>query len=326
MTISALRGFKLATGLGLANGLGFARRWALALVVCVLAVSSGAESRAADEQVTLQHQGLTLNGRLLVADGKTLADNGAVLLTHGTLAHNGMELIETMQTALAERGLNSLALTLSLGLDARTGMYDCAVPHRHKHEDALDEIGLWLDWLKAQGASEITLMGHSRGGNQTAWFAAERMDPAIKTVALLAPATSDRQKEVTAFESRFGTPLQPILDKASALVAAGKGDTMMEVPGLLYCEAPEVSAATFASYYEVEPRKHTPALLPKIGVPVLVIAGSEDDVVADLPEAVEPIANGETIMLTVIDGADHFFLDFFAEDAADAVDELISSR
>lgn len=305
---------------------GLARGVTLALVVCVAAMASTSESRAADEQVTLQHAGLTLNGRLVLADGKSLADDGAILLTHGTLAHNGMELIATLQTALADRGLNSLAPTLSLGLDARTGMYDCAVPHRHKHEDALEEIGLWLDWLKARGAAEITLMGHSRGGNQTAWFAAERMDPAIKRVALLAPATSDRQKEIGGFESRYGTPLQPLLDEASALVAAGKGETMMQVPGLLYCEAPEVSAATFVSYYKDEPRKHTPALLPKIGVPVLVIAGSEDDVVADLPEAVEPIADGETITLTVIDGADHFFLDFFAEDAADAVEGLIGSR
>jgi pimeloyl-ACP methyl ester carboxylesterase len=298
----------------------------LATVLVALSILlAPASARAGEEAVTLKHGDLTLNGRLVLAEGKSLAD-GVVLLTHGTLAHNGMELIQTHQTALEEREINSLAITLGLGVDARIGMYDCATPHRHRHEDALDEIGLWLDWLKSRGAKDVTLMGHSRGGNQTAWFAAERMDPVIRHVVLVAPATWDGEKQSATYRTRHGQDLQPILDEASALVAAGKGDSLMSVPALLYCDDARASAEAFLSYYRDDPRKHTPALLKQIVVPVLVIAGSLDDVVADLPEAVAPIADGKAVRLVVIDGADHFFLDFFTEDSAEAARALIAGE
>ena len=61
-------------------------------------------------------------------------------------------------------------------------MYDCATPHRHRHTDAMAEIGAWLDWLKAQGAEQVALLGHSRGGNQTARFAAATADPVVTNV------------------------------------------------------------------------------------------------------------------------------------------------
>lgn len=51
-----------------------------------------------------------------------------------------------------------------------------------------------------------------------------------------------------------------------------------------------------------EPRLHTPSQLGKIKVPVLVIAGTEDDVVPDVGEKIEPIADGEQVRLEVMDG------------------------
>jgi hypothetical protein len=48
------------------------------------------------QEVTLPYRGLTLNARLEMAKGKTLAD-GVILITHGSLAHNDMELYRTLQ-------------------------------------------------------------------------------------------------------------------------------------------------------------------------------------------------------------------------------------
>ncbi len=111
------------------------------------------------KEVTLSHKGLSINANLTMAEDKTM-DDGVVLITHGTLAHNGMEIIQYMQELLAERDRNSLALNLSLGIDDRHGMYDYAVPHTHLHTDALDEIGVWFNWLKSQRIKGIVLMGH----------------------------------------------------------------------------------------------------------------------------------------------------------------------
>ncbi len=103
-------------------------------------------------------------------------------------------------------------------------------------------------------------------------------------------------------------------------------EAMMTDIGFLYCQGASVSAETFMSYYRPDPRVHTPNLIPKIESPVLVIVGSEDEVVTGLEEAVAPLVESGAAQMTVVDGADHFFLDFYAEDAADAVDEFIMSQ
>ena len=44
----------------------------------------------------------------------------------------------------------------------------------------------------------------------------------------------------------------------------------------------------------------------------------DDTVVPDIIDRVKPLTKSENISLSVVDGADHFFLDLFAEDVADA--------
>jgi pimeloyl-ACP methyl ester carboxylesterase len=293
---------------------------AVVAMIFVLAPDAG----ATDEVVTLKHKGLTLNGRLVVADGHALSD-GTVLITHGTLAHNGMEIIQALQTVLSDRGHNSLAITLSLGLDSRSGMYDCKVPHTHKHTDALDEIGAWLGWLKGQGVENVALMGHSRGGNQTAWFAAERPDPLVKKVALIAPQTWDEQGQSASYEKGYGVPLAKRLNQAQEMVGTGKGREMMSDIGFIYCPGASATAEAFVSYYQPDPRMHTPNLIPQIKVPVLVVAATEDQVVKGLPDAMAPLVKSGAAQMKIVEGADHYFLDFFIEDAADAVDAFIAN-
>lgn len=292
-----------------------------ALVSATFLAASMAVAHA--EDVSLNGpESLTLHANVELADGKTMAD-GLVLLTHGTLAHNNMEIIVALQNALKERGISSLAPTLSLGQSDRTGMYDCAVPHRHKHTDALTEIGLWLDWAKDQGAKDIVLAGHSRGGNQTAWFAARQPDAAVTRVVLIAPATWDAGKTAQGFEKSHNRPLKDAMAEARALVDAGKGDTMLKGMGVLYCPGADVTAASFVSYYQADDRMHTPNLMGMIGKPTLVIAGSQDTVVEGLIDATKPLADAGTLELVVVEGADHFFRDLYAEDVADAIEAFI---
>jgi pimeloyl-ACP methyl ester carboxylesterase len=276
------------------------------------------------EEVKIEFSGLKLNANLEAAQ-EQWQDGPVLLITHGTLAHNGMEIIATLQGLFAEQGLSSLAINLSLGLDDRHGMYDCAVPHTHRHTDALDEIGVWLDWLKTQGVKQVVLVGHSRGGDQTAWFAAERPDPAVMGVMLVAPMTWSETYARSDYQKRFKSELAPVLKRAEDLVAAGKGAAWLEKTGFIYCPDAKVHAQAFMSYHAPDERLDTPGLLPRIKVPVLVFAGTEDDVVPDVAEKVAPLADGKHIRMQVIDGADHFFRDLYADEVVEHASAFIES-
>jgi pimeloyl-ACP methyl ester carboxylesterase len=158
-----------------------ARLLAYALCVALFAM------RASAEEVQTEVQGLTVLGNLEIAQGKSLKSDGAVLLLHDTLAHNRMEILSALQELLRERGVNSLAITLSLGLNERRGLFDCGIEQDHRNEDAIVEIQGWVDWLKQQEAANITLAGHARGGNQIAIYAAKEPDAAVKRLVLIAP-------------------------------------------------------------------------------------------------------------------------------------------
>jgi pimeloyl-ACP methyl ester carboxylesterase len=249
-----------------------------------------------------------------------------VLMTHGTLAHGGMEIMHGLQNMLKERDISSLAITLSLGLDNRHGMYDCALPHTHRHQDAVAEIGVWLEWLKTQGATRIALLGHSRGGNQAARFALADPDSGITTLALLAPQTWSAEEATASYRKRYGKELAAELDKARAQLAQGQGDALLADMDFIYCPNSRVSAHAFLSYYQADPDMDTPRLLPRIKAPVLVFVGSNDDTVAGLEEKVAAIADGEKIRLMTIDGADHFFRDLYSEEVADALADLLHAQ
>ncbi len=274
------------------------------------------------ETVTLKHQGLNVSANLETT-GEAWQQGPVLLMTHGTLAHGRMEIMETLQQAFLDRGVSSLAITLSLGQSDREGMYDCASTHTHKHTDAVEEIGLWLNWLKEQGVKEMVLLGHSRGGNQTARFAAAHDSDAIRSVILVAPQTWDEGYEAKSYKKRYGEPLAPLLEKAEKLVADGKGETLLKLVDFIYCEDTAATAEAFVSYYRPDPKMDTPTLVESINKPVLVFAGSADTVVANLPKKMATVAERDTVQFEVIDGADHFFRDLYAEDLADIAMEFI---
>ena len=291
------------------------------LLVFAAALMTGGRPTQA-EPVKLSYKGLNLVGEFVVAEGRKPSDN-IVLILHGTLAHLGMETIRGLQGVLGERGHNTLSINLSFSLDNRTGMYDCAVPHRHRYGDAIDELTVWLDWLAAKGIKDVTLFGHSRGGGQAALFGARKGHRLVKRLVLLAPATWTEEKVAKGFEKSHGRPLADVLKEARALSSSGKGSTFMKGTGILYCPGADVTADSFLSYYEPDTRFDTPTLLPMIKQPVLVVAAGQDAVVTDIPERVKPMVNEDHLRLVVVEDAGHFFLDLFSEDVADAMEEFM---
>lgn len=286
-------------------------------ILMILALLAAFPLSARAEEVTIPFKGLTLNANLKMAAGKTIKD-GAIIITHGTLAHNKMEIIVALQELLSERGFNTLAINLSLGLDNRHGMYDCQVTHRHKHVDAIGEIATWVKWLHKQGTGKIVIAGHSRGGNQSAQYMIDRQVPKVLGAVLIAPGLWNKESASKFYKKSYKISLNSLLGKMNRAVLAKKGDTVFDDVDFIYCPKTSVTAASFASYYGEDKFFDTPTVLVRAKLPVLVVAASEDTVVGNLAQKMAGVVN-KKIKLEVVDGADHFFLDFYGEDLADLI-------
>ena len=276
------------------------------------------------EQVFIEHKGLELNAQLQLVEGKAFSD-GIVLILHGLLGHNRMEIIESAQQALVDNGQSSLAINLSLDIDNRHGFYDCDTPQTHLQADALDELDAWVSWLRLRGVADITLMAHSRGGNQAMVYAAERPAPEIRRLVLLAPGTVVQSEKL--FEARYGGTFALTSDRAKRLHAAGQGGRLMENVDFLYCPRSTVAAATFLSYYGDNSRfRNFPRYLPLIELPTLITLGSLDETQPDAEKQLFPFADGERIRVRVIEGAGHFFRDFNIDEAIEGAIEFIAAH
>jgi len=274
------------------------------------------------EEMTVKQGNIELRGDLTLAKGKTVQD-GVILMLHGTLAHNKMEIMQAVADALKGKGYNTLAVNLSYAIDKRpSAMLDCAIAHQHKHEDAVAELDTWMGWLKAHGASKVVLLGHSRGGNQVAWYAAEKDSALLEKVVAIAPMTWDAKKAADEYATQYKKPLADVLATAQTLVDTGKGDTLMDVPGFVHCENAKTTAAAFVSYYKDDARKDTPSLLPNIKKPLLIVMGSADQVMTDLPAKLKGLKQAN-VQTETVDGADHFFRDLYADELVDKITAFI---
>ncbi len=272
-----------------------------ALFLAALALVAG-PAIAAAEPVQIKPSLLRLNGNLEIPDGRKLAGEDVVLLVHGTLSHDRQETIAALQKNLKQRGLASLAITLSLGIDDRQGLRPCDVVHDYALAGAQREIRLWIEWLSAQRVKSVDILGFSRGGAQVAAIGPEL--PTVRRMVLLAPtfATSVEQAEI--YQRTFGHPLAPELE------AARKQPLQKQTVDFLTCKQAPVLGATFLDAYAELP----PRLATKTGHPTLVVIAGKDEIVPDLasrlPSDVRPVT---------IEGANHFFPDLYGEEVADAV-------
>lgn len=291
--------------------------WLLALLIALPFTAQSAE------RVTIEHDGVTLVGHL-----QSVADpaDGVILMLHGTLAHGRMETMAAVQDLLAEHGLNSLSVNLSFGIDTREGMFECDRPIAHGIEEHFAELDAWMAWLQGEGYGPVSVLGHSRGGNQIARYVQEWGVEGIQAVVLIAPSTFDAERAASSYAAQSELPLIAHLDQARELQRMDQPETLLQGVRFLYCESLDVTPRAFLGYYDPEAAHDTPSLIDGIEIPTLVVIGSEDDVVADLPERMAGIQHGDSVTTVTIDGADHFFRDFFADDVADAIADFIGQR
>jgi len=274
------------------------------------------------EEVTQRFNGITVNANLEMASGRDFAD-GMVLILHGMMGHNKMELVVASQQILLENDLSSLAINLSLQVDDRHGYYDCSQPHRHLQQNAVTELALWVDWLRQRGAGKIALMAHSRGANQAMVYAAENFDPEVSHVILLAPGADDVKKS---YEIRYGPIFDANVRRMQERIALNKGGEPVSNFDFWSCPRTNVTPDSFISYYGPDSKfRQFHRYLGMIRVPVLVIAGSADERFPNIPQQIGPLADDERLFLVVIENAGHFFRDLNIEEAVEAMIEFIGN-
>jgi pimeloyl-ACP methyl ester carboxylesterase len=276
--------------------------WPLAALLASLAFPALAEA----EQVQIKPSLLRLNANLELPPGKTAAD-GVVILVHGMLSYNRQETMAALQKNLKERGLGTLAVTLSLGVDNRQGPRSCDGVHDYALAGAQREINLWVTWLAAHGTSRIDILGFSYGGAQVAAMAPELTK--IRRIVLMAPAFATSLEQAAGYERAFGHTLAP------ELAAAKKDPLTTRTVDFLNCKQASVLGAAFLDGYTELP----PKLAARTGHPTLVVIAGNDERVPDLakklPSDVHPV---------VVDGANHFFSDLYGEEAADAIAKFLT--
>lgn len=259
------------------------------------------------DEVTIESDSYRLNGDMVIADSQQL-EGRVVLIVHGTLGHKDMEVIESLQSVFQESGQSSLAINLSLNMDDREGFYPCDALHTHEFNDAVDEIETWIRWLTGQGASQIVLLGHSRGANQVVKHVLQGVRSAQMAILLAPPATNAVASEGV---------LQAI--------DTGSIDDTLEGIDFLHCKNASVLASTYLSYYGPAADSDTIPLLQKVTVPTLVLSGSQDEVVPNLASRMSEIENPLVTHIEIY-GADHFFRDLFMYDVVDYVIEFMGRQ
>jgi pimeloyl-ACP methyl ester carboxylesterase len=271
------------------------------------------------EAVADEYLGLTVVGNLEVAPGKSLKNDGVILLVHDTMGHHTDPTMVGLQQALKVRGVNSLAISISLGLNRRKGPFNCAHEHDHRHGDASDEIVAWVEWLQRKGASRISILGHGRGAVQVALGVAERQDLVIDRLVLANPILSSLATASARFQQQFSQPLAPVLEQARKLVDEGEGDTLLSVPGFLTCPQARTTAAAFVDYYGGDNRQDIIMLLPELKHPTLWISVGNDPLTQDIEKTLSPPSNGGTIKKQIFIDADPNFTGKFIDQLAELI-------
>ena len=290
----------------------------------LLALLMSHASAALAEPLVERFRGLQLNAELRLAPGHSLED-GVVLMLPSPLGHHRMELIVNVQDVLAERGISTLAPSLSLDHDNRRWYIDCGSEIRFTAEQIFDEIDYWIDWLKRKGAGEITMFGHSLSSNYATLYLVRRPEADVNGLVLFAPATlAYGEQGVKRYESRFKVSLREVLARADGYIARGQGgEAMAEPTDFYFCPAAKVTADAFVSLYRDLGSQDFPRLWRTLAKPTLMVIGTGDKRSPQIEEEAQRASDGGGIRVVTIENGGHFFRGLYTADAVTAMVDFI---
>jgi alpha/beta superfamily hydrolase len=283
------------------------------------------------EPVQIKYNSITLNGFYSTQSEKS---KSIAIILHGTRGHQNLELMTSLRDSLLNNGIDSLTINLSYGINNRVNDFlSCDIEHEHKQSNSQHEIKLWHEYIKKMGYKKIYLMGHSRGGLDIMNFY-ESLDSqyqeSIDSILLLAPISETWESSVSRYKENYNININDLVNQKSKKLKIN----------FLGCEGATVYSDSFLDYYLISgdsnvfssettrfaSRSLNLHLFNTSGK-VYVITASEDTIVPNTYGIVKNIITKDkekNIELYQVDGADHFFRDFYFDDLIEIIVERIN--
>ena len=286
------------------------------------------------EPVEIKYNSITLNGFYSTQPEKS---KSIAMILHGTRGHQNLELITSLRDSLLDNGVDSLTINLSYGINNRVNDFlPCDIEHKHKQSNSQREIKLWHEYIEKIGYEKIYLIGHSRGGLDIINFYESlnsKHQKSIDSIFLLAPISETWESSLDRYKENYDININNFVYQR---------DKKLKI-NFLGCENATVYSDSFLDYYLIGGDGHffnseatrfsdrglNLHLINTLGK-VYVITASEDTIVPDTYRIVKdiiskPIQSKEkNIELYQIDGADHFFRDFYFDDLVEIIVERIN--
>jgi hypothetical protein len=249
-----------------------------------------------------------LNGFYLTDEIKS---ESIALLLHGTRGHKNLELISSLRESLIDIGIDSLSINLSYGIKNRNDDFlPCDIHHQHTVKDSLEEIRLWHDFVNQKGYTKVYLIGHSRGAVDILNFYLNVSDNLVnlESIFLLAPIIDSDYDNKINYQTNYNINIESIDINDNIKI------------NFMGCENALVSGKTFKSYYYNSETKSLSDALKSSTARTTIITGSEDQITPDTYDLVQDLlSKNKNIKLFKIDGADHFFRDFYFDDLIEII-------
>lgn len=264
------------------------RVWSVLLLVFTL-IGLSAHTPAWADTVTLTMP----NGLKARADyRKSNPGKPAVLILHGFLLTHEFLTVQRLAEGLHGEGYTVLAPTLTLGVPHRRQSLACEAIHKHRLQDDVKELEVWIRWLSKQTARPIVLIGHSFGSTMLTLLLDARPNPRIgKLIGV---------SIVEAAASRDARRNQEIETDLRQRLARGERG-LVSLP-LTYCKRYVATPESYLSYMEWSAERILD-VIRRIKTPYVMIMGGGDEGVG--PNWIERLeATGKRVH--VIPDANHF--------------------